>query len=57
MSTTAKCLWRVERGEICGAPSVGTITIKDLTGSAKVPVCAKHKAEHDRRAAQLRVKN
>lgn len=49
------CLWQVN-GCDCGEKATTRITVKDRTGSARIPVCAEHKAEHNRKAAQFRVK-
>lgn len=48
------CLWQVD-GEDCGDNAVTRVTIKDRTATARIPVCEKHKAEHNRKAASLRV--
>ena len=50
------CLW-VVAGEKCGEPAVDTVKVKDRTGVAIVPVCDKHRAEHNRKAAKLRVRS
>lgn len=50
------CLWIVD-GEECGERAVATVKVKDRTGVALVPVCNKHRAEHNRKAAKLRVRS
>lgn len=49
------CLWQVD-GEDCGELAVVRIIMRDKTGRVSVPVCHVHRAEHNRKAAQLRVK-
>jgi hypothetical protein len=38
----------------CGKPATAEITVRNKVTSAKVPVCARHKASHDRGFAKLR---
>ena len=38
----------------CGEPAVAKVTIRGRVTSAQVPVCAKHKAEHNEGFARLR---
>lgn len=48
------CLWQVD-GQDCNIEAVSRVTIKDRVSRARIPVCSEHKAEHNRKAAQLRV--
>lgn len=48
------CLYRVGKGD-CGEKAVDFIPISDRVAVGRIPVCAKHKAEHNRNAARLRV--
>jgi hypothetical protein len=50
------CLWREDDGDICRAIATDEVTISGRTGSAKVPVCPRHKAAHNERAAAIRTK-
>lgn len=50
------CLWDVN-GEPCGDEAVDVVKVRDRTGTATVPVCVKHRAEHNRKAAKLRVRS
>lgn len=51
----AYCLWQVGDSD-CGKPAVVRVRMRDRTGTASVPVCEQHKAEHNRKAAEQRVK-
>ena len=40
----------------CDQPATDTVVVRDRTGTMRVRVCAKHKAEHNKTAAQLRTR-
>lgn len=48
------CAWEVSKGVPCGEPSQGTVLLRDRIGSARIKVCKNHRAEYNRKAAQLR---
>lgn len=54
MSEAKFCLWEVRKGETCGALAKATIILRNRVGAAEVPVCLEHKAEHNRKAAEIR---
>lgn len=45
------CLWPVDKTD-CGIQAVDRV---NLTKSHRIPVCEKHKAEHNRNMAERRV--
>lgn len=52
-----RCLWSVEDDKECGSWYVaGYVQVKGRVTNGKIPVCARHKAEHDRAYAKLRTK-
>lgn len=55
------CRWtdRSEDGDkVCGLPADGgEIYLKSQTGTVKVPVCRRHRAAHNEKAAALRTKS
>ena len=58
MARTQKdCEWEVSKGQTCGDPATGTVLLRGMVGSARVPVCDTHKAEYNRKAASLRVRS
>lgn len=51
-----KCVILDKEDNECGIASVATLVLKDAIGNkARVPVCRKHKAAHNEKAASLRV--
>lgn len=51
------CLWQIANKKVCGETATAKITLRDRITKARMPVCQKHKAEHDHKASRLRNKS
>lgn len=54
-TTSAVCGWLDNTGHQCGDEVEDAITLRDRLVAGRVLVCVKHKAEHNKSAAAMRV--